>query len=673
MDYLTVQKLAELKNCSISYISRLIKTNKIPAKSTLNPVTNKIHSLIPVSSLSEDLQAKYYAKLKADTGLAPELKDDKTALKQRSKRVQRSFEEYSEEERERIAFWSRLVREWHENRDSYKSKTKYDTDFCANCRLQYGEDFIISPDILYRKYEAYLAHDYDTLISKRGGWNRGTSSIRTEVWHIYASLYLSYQNPKISKCYRDTVAWCVTNYPEFVDGIPEERTFRRRTEKELKGAVASWVRDGEQRCLAKFGIFAERDYSDLEANDVWIFDNHTLDIRSIAPDGRIHRMSLTAIQDAKSGVIVGYNPCDDPCSQSTLFAIHRAVSNGYGLCRYAYLDNGSEFSAADITGQKSHRSRKHWNKDEAPPPIFELLGIEAQFALPANPDAKNIERFFFTFKEQFSKSTGGFCGGTVVERHKCMNEKEKNLDLPTDEEVIKLLDLYIKSYNADMYGGKEAKYREKRRIDVWNESVNSDRVKFRDVASEKDLALLLARSTRYQKIKRDGVFVNMYGKKIWFRDSETPFNIDKEVYVRFDPYNLDSVRVYERETGKYLWTYPRADYLDVPFLAAESEDGKDRIAEFQKKFAETRKAIKSKAESYTNSPYAADSLAAAINEMKLTAADYEVKKPAKFEPVTAQEIDIEYPEREEITDVDYSELEELRAMNNRLEMAKKGA
>ncbi|MDE6520382.1 MAG: Mu transposase C-terminal domain-containing protein [Ruminococcus sp.] len=673
MDYLSTKEVAELKGCSDRYIKQLCKDGKIQAKQVLN-CKGRMKYLIPISELSEDLQAKYYAKLKSDAGLALELKDDKTALKQSSKSVKKAFDEYSQAEREEMAEWIRILREWQELRANYKKKTDFDADFVGKCRIEHP-DLNISVDILYRKYAAYKENDYDGLIDRRGGWNRGTSSIRTEVWHIYASLYLSYQNPKISKCYRETVAWCVTNYPEFVDGIPDVSAFRRRTKKELDGAVASWVRDGEKKCLAKFGIFAERDYSDLEANDVWIFDNHTLDIRSIAPDGRIHRMSLTAIQDAKSGVIVGYNPCDNPCSQSTLFAMYRAVSGDFGLCRYAYLDNGSEFCATDVGG-RGHRKKSSWCKEDAPPTIFELLGIQSQFALPANPDAKNIERFFYTFKEQFSKSTGGFCGGTVVERHSCMNEKEKNHDLPTDAEVIELLDLYIKNYNAGEYGGKEAKYRGKRRIDVWNESVNSDHVKFRDVASEEDLTLLLARSTRYQQIKRDGVFVIMYGKKIWFRDDNTIFNIGKKVYVRFDPYNLDSVRVYEKETDKYLWTYPRAAYLDVPYLAAESEDGKDRVAEFQKNFAKTRNAIKEKTESYTNSPYAVDSLAAAINEMKLTVANYEVKKPKHFEPVTAQEIDIEFPKRENIVDVDYSgleELEELRAMNDRLERARKGA
>ncbi|MCM1232860.1 MAG: hypothetical protein NC489_22270, partial [Ruminococcus flavefaciens] len=97
MNYLTVKETAKLKNCSGSYISRMIRENKIEFIEEINSSNNQPYYLIPVSSLSEDLQAKYYAKLKADSGLAPELKDDKTTLKQRSKRVQRSFEELSDE------------------------------------------------------------------------------------------------------------------------------------------------------------------------------------------------------------------------------------------------------------------------------------------------------------------------------------------------------------------------------------------------------------------------------------------------------------------------------------------------------------------------------------------------------------------------------------------------
>ncbi len=666
MDYLTVKELAELKGCSERHAKRIVKEGKIQAEMQVDPEIKQERYMIPVSTLPDDLKAKYYNNLKKEVRIAPELIESKT-LKQRKNTVKKAFEEYSEAERNEMATWIRILDEWRELRAGYKKKTVFDADFVGKCRIEHPE-LDVSVDILYRKYNAYINNDYDGLIDKRGGWNRGRSSIREEVWQIYASIYLSFQNPKVSVCYRRTVAWCITNYPDFVAGIPDERAFRRRTQKELSGAVASWIRDGEQTCMAKFGICAERDYSNLNANDVWIFDNHTLDIISIAPSGKTHRMSLTAIQDAKSGVIVGYNPCDDPCSESTLFAMHRAISNGFGVCRYAYLDNGTEFCASDVAGG-GHRTS--WNKAEKPPAIFELLGIKSQFALPANPDAKNIERFFYTFKEQFSKSQTGFCGGTVVERHESMNKRVKNREIPTDEEVIELLGLYTKSYNASPYGGKEAKYKGMSRIEVWNQSVNSDRVTFRDVASEEDLALLLARNTRYQKIKRNGVFIEMYGKKIWFRNEESTFNINREVYVRYNPYNLDSVRVYDKNTDKYLWTYPRANYLDVPFLAAESEDGKDKIALYQKKYAETKKMLKTKADSYNNSPYAVDIVAAAINEMNLSAKKFELKKPSRFEPITALELNEHNPGRENIISVEIvDELAQLKAVNDRLEKAK---
>lgn len=41
----------------------------------------------------------------------------------------------------------------------------------------------------------------------------------------------------------------------------------------------------------------------------------------MSPEGKPHRLSLTAYMDAKSSIIVGYNPCDDPCFQSITNAL----------------------------------------------------------------------------------------------------------------------------------------------------------------------------------------------------------------------------------------------------------------------------------------------------------------------------------------------------------------
>lgn len=231
-------------------------------------------------------------------------------------------------------------------------------------------------------------------------------------------------------------------------------------------------------------------------------------------------------------------------------------------------------------------------------------------ALVENAKAKNIEGYFHIFKEFVSKAFSGYSGGTILERPDDLAKKVKKGEIPTDEEVAELLGLLINGgYNCKEYGGKEKKYKGMTRIDVWNESINSDEVVFRD-ASDEDLTLLMARNSRYQKIKRNGVFIELYGNKEWFKNEETAFHVGKEVYVRYDPANLNEVRVYDKETDKFLWLYKRADYLNVPYIVKDTE-GHEKLVVAMKNQYITQKAIKRKVALYTDSE-AIDVLAARI-------------------------------------------------------------
>ena len=74
----------------------------------------------------------------------------------------------------------------------------------------------------------------------------------------------------------------------------------------------------KDRCLP----YIQRMYDNLNANDVWIADNHTLDVISIDEETQIkHRLCITTFQDAKSGVITGWNITDNPSMQSTVLCI----------------------------------------------------------------------------------------------------------------------------------------------------------------------------------------------------------------------------------------------------------------------------------------------------------------------------------------------------------------
>ncbi|MDE6035460.1 MAG: hypothetical protein K2G36_06075 [Ruminococcus sp.] len=113
------------------------------------------------------MQAKYYSRLKKDTGIAPELTENKPEKPQKAKKPSRLFEELSDEERQRLNFWCELLKEWQSRRLQYKSKTEFDKNFVGECRLKY-EGIEISERMLYRKWNAYKNDDFDGILGVRG-------------------------------------------------------------------------------------------------------------------------------------------------------------------------------------------------------------------------------------------------------------------------------------------------------------------------------------------------------------------------------------------------------------------------------------------------------------------------------------------------------------------------
>ena len=667
MDYLTVKQVAELKGCSERYIQRIVQNGKLEAIQELNPDNNCMQYKIPVSALPEELKARYYKRKQQELGLQPELKEP---LEQRSKGikkpvVKKRLDEFTETEREQIALWCGILKEWQAARSKFKNKTEADPLFCGKVKLE-NPDIDISPDILYRKYKAYRNNDFQGLVENRGGWNKGMTSMDDTIWKIFTRLYLTRSRPAVANCYTKMQAFVMREYPELYAGIPSERTFRRRIKSEIPNAVVQYARFGEKACFDAFIEYAERDYTDLNANDIWIADNHTLDIFSLSMDGKPHRPYLTTFMDAKSGVIVAAIVGDKPCSQSTLLALRAAVIAGYGLPWRVYFDNGSEFLTHDLAG-RGHRTKASWNSEDVPPTILSLLGIDMTNAIPRNAKAKNIERFFATLKEWLSKSFESYCGGKPDERPEGVQELVKAKKLPTDAEVQEIVTKIINgSYNAGLYGGKEKQYKDMRRIDVWNESVNSYDVEFRDAATD-DLNLLLARTTRYQQIKRNGVYIEYMGRKIWYKDDETVFNVGREVYVRFDPANLNEVRVYDRATDQYLWNYPRADYLNVDYVS----DNKDSIAVLQQNIGSSKKAVRKKVAEYTGFE-GVELLKAELIKAEQGLQNFEIKRPKAFTPITASELNAEYEGRQNIVSVEFAD---FKTINDNLSQTKeaKGA
>lgn len=609
MDYLTVKETAELKGCSERYIRTLIGNGEIFSESIINVSNGHACHSIPVSALPEDLQARYYARLRKDTGLTPALTEDKHEKSTKAKKASRSLEELSADERTRLNFWCGLLKEWQGRRSQYKSKTEFDHNFIGECRLKY-EGIEISERILYRKWSAYKDNDYDGILGNRGAWNRGNTAIPEPVWEDFLWEWLDENQPTVSLCYRSTIRWTAEFYPELLELIPSEMTFRRRIEKDVAYAVKTLLRDGEKAFSDRCSPYIMRMYDKLKANDCWIADNHTLDIQSYDDHGNVHRLYLTAFLDAKSGVLTGWNITDSPDSQSTILALRNGIMR-FGIPKCIYVDNGREFLTHDIGG-KGHRThgKKGEEQQPEPPTILKRLGIEMRNAIVRNARAKPIERTFYTVKNQFSKLWDGYCGGTVLERPESLKRRIKDGKLPRDYEIRSTINEWIDNvYNSQEYGGSEHKYKGMSRFEVWEK--NCPEIK---KATESALNLMLMRSTRKQKIKRNGVHVTVCGEKIWFTEPhETIMNLEKEIYVRYDPADLRTVRIYDAETDKYMFTWGNADQLMVDYL----EENQERIADANALIRETKKFVREQAKG---------TVTALPNEQRLTLLDMTVRK-----------------------------------------------
>ncbi|MDE6539072.1 MAG: Mu transposase C-terminal domain-containing protein [Ruminococcus sp.] len=607
MNYLTIKEVAELKECSVRYIRKLCSQGKIKTEIQPHPQNKKPCYMIPVTALPEELQVRYYSRLKKYTGI-PE------------KKVV-SIEELSADERIELNFWCGLLKEWQARRSKYDSKCEFDRNFIGECRLKY-DNIKISTDILYRKWSAYKNNDYYGILGIHTSWNRGKSSIPEPVWDNFLWNWLDEKKPTMSLCYRLAIEWTKEFYPELLENIPSLMTFRRRIEKDISVSVKTLLRDGEKAFSDRCVPYIMRMYDRLSANDCWIADNHTFDIQSYSDEKKIHRLYLTAFLDAKSGVLTGWNITESPDSQSTILALRHGIMR-FGIPKCIYVDNGREFLTYDIGG-RGHRAKN--TNETQPPTIFKILGIEMRNAIVRNAKAKPIERTFYTVKNQFSKLFDGFCGGKITERPENLKRRIKDGNLPCDYEVREVFNKWIDGeYNLQQYGGSEQEYKGLSRLDVWNKTCKEIRK-----APESALNLMLMRTTRKQKIKRNGVYVIICGEKIWFTDPEkTIMNLDREIYVRYNPADLRTVRIYDAKTDKYMFTWAVADNLMADYL----EENHETIADANALIRETKKFVREQAK---------ETVMALSNHQRLTMLDMTVRKAQARRD---EDFNIEHPKR----------------------------
>ncbi len=518
--------------------------------------------LIPLSSLPDAAQQKYFAEhapaaLPAATPTKAKKADKPAACK--------PLEAYTAEERSEIGYWITTVDRWQTYRNKARTKkAECDEKFVLLCRME-EPDRQISVETLYRKWAAIREGDYGALVDMRGKARKGMSKMPEAIERVFLSLFLDESQLPVPRCIALTEEWAQQNMPEAMP-LPGYHTFYRKA-KAVPYPVMVLCRMGEKKYYDLCSPYIRREYESINANDFWVGDTHTLDVESMGPDGTLHRLYLSAWLDARSGIFTGWYVTDSPGSQATLNALRKGILK-FGIPSRAYVDNGREFLTYDIGG-RGHRAKKRLadgSEPFAPPGVFERLGIEMTNAIVRNARAKLVERRFEDVKNYISRLFPTYTGGNVVEKPNRLKAVLKRGEhIPTDAEVIAAVDTLIEGYmNCDDYGGSVAEDKGKSRIQVWHESLRNGVA--RRPASDDDLQLMLLRTSKPVRIGRRGVTLKLHGLELDFYTPElVNMRMKEKVYVRYDPEDLSSVRVYDME-DRFLCVAPQnkltAGYLE---------------------------------------------------------------------------------------------------------------
>lgn len=566
--YLTVKELAELKGCTERYIRNQISKQKIYAIEINGQVggSSGTHYRIPLSKLEEKIQIKFKRRFK---------RLQKEAFKEETeKEEQETIQELTEKEQQEILYWKRLLQSWRAYREDAKEKEKADEEFIKLISIQQG-GASLNRRTLYRKWKALKEKGERALLDGRGKHKNHKSKMTKEILDVFEYYYLDQNQPSIQQCMRETQLYFQSKKEEIE--LPSYATFKRSAEK-IPFAVKVYFRKREKEFIDKCAPYIKRMYEDLESNDIWVADNHTFDIM-VEKEGKAVRVYLTAFMDVRSRKMTGWCVTEVPGSDATIYALKKGCEK-WGIPKCIYTDNGREFLFHDLGGNGFRKKRKA--KEEMKlPSILEDLDITFRTALPRNARGKGIERAFYTIKEHFSKLFAAYTGGTILERPDRLKKMVKEgKGLPNIEEFMKFVDIYIEGwYNKQPHTGEGMKGESPDHI--FEKHLTTQRV----LPKEKgDLMFMrYAKSnTGMLKVRKNGVSLTFYGKELqYWSEAFWKEHLGENVYVRYNPEDLSSVKVYDQEK-RYLCDVPLKEELGY----------KATKEEVRKKQEENRSAVK---------------------------------------------------------------------------------
>jgi putative transposase len=321
-------------------------------------------------------------------------------------------------------------------------------------------------------------------------------------------------------------------------------------------------REGEKPFDDKVMPHMEIDYSSeaMLAGDWFTSDGHTLNLFCRNADGNFVRPTLDAFMDKACRKLMGFEVAETESSELVAKALYRSIAdNEYILPLNVHIDNGKAYKNKQSRGDFENELEGYYSR----------LGIKPHFAIPYNAKAKQIERFWRTVDEYFSKMFDTYCGRNIDDKPEILTELMKKAKahpelVPTMDEVRdRFKKEFMTWYNDKVHTGHGMDGR------TPNERWAEEAEDFRVIEPEK---LRIALMPRYVKtVRRNGIQYLGY----YYRDAEmkTALIQKQKVEIAVDADDITKILVFDRD-GQFLFSADRkersrfADEPDVKTIEA---------------------------------------------------------------------------------------------------------
>lgn len=420
-----------------------------------------------------------------------------------------------------------------------------------------GHDFQISKKSLYDWMKKSKSGQVEKLIDKRGGYNRGQSTIPEYYRKMFESIYLQQTKPSIESCFKE-VRLEASLKGDYLPGI---KAFRNYV-KNMNYSTVVRAREGQKAFDDKCMPYIERDYSLLHPNQFWVSDHHLWDIFVRVPDNKggwkLERPWGSYWMDMRTRKIMSsIIRTESPNSDVVLCSFGLGVEH-FGIPNGVRLDNGKDYKARDLFYPEGHYIVSEEDEKKIFSSLAANLQIEVTYAIPYNAKAKPIERVFNTFEEQLGKKYPSYAGSNAKKRPEDLKNL-KIMNVITLEDFIAQHNQYVyEIYNESSHSG-DAMYGRSPNQVYADEPFTIRR------ASKEVLYFSLMRVKGLREVQRNGITFN----GVSFYDEDCINHLHEKVIAKYDPTKPEILYIFDtnenflfvaEELQKKGWNLTEEDY-----------------------------------------------------------------------------------------------------------------